>query len=92
MKALKLGKVLVFISESNQFNWAIHQRDRALSFRQQFITYLGMNNKRKLIEILREMEFEFYELRQAKRLPYKWEAKVYGMAWDDVRELATSLK
>ena len=71
MQQLRLGNVLVFISESGNPNWPIHDRDKPLSFRKPFITYLGRNNKRQLIQILRELEFEFYELRQAKRLPYK---------------------
>lgn len=92
MQQLRLGNVLVFISESRNPNWAVNERDRALPFRKPFITYLGRNNKRELTQILRQVEFESYELRQAKRLPYKWEAKVYGLAWDDVRQLATNLK
>lgn len=92
MQELRLGKVLVFLSESANPNWPIHDRDKPLSFRKPFITYLGRNNKRELTQILRAIEFKSYELRPAKRLPYKWEAKVYGMAWDDVRELSTSLK
>ncbi len=89
MKTLRLGqKVLVFISDSGRFNWAQHERDRALPFRKQFITYIGASSQKKIIKILKELEFEKYALRKGKRLNEAWEAKVYGLAWDDVRAIA----
>ncbi len=92
MKELRLGNVLVFISESGRFDWPQHERDNALPFRKQFITYIGRKTKKELLQILNNLDFKCFEIRQAKRLPYKWEAKIYGMAWDDVRALAINLK
>ena len=89
MKELRLTeKTLILISESGRFNWPMQETDRAIGYRQQFITYIGGNNKQKLRKELQGKSLEHYELRPAKRLPFKWEAKVYGLAWDEAKNLA----
>jgi hypothetical protein len=92
MKELRLGKVLVIISESGRFNWPIHESDRPFDYRRQFITYLPGRTRQELKDLLSNLEFESYQIRKGKRLGSAYEAKVRGLAWDTVRAIAPHIR
>jgi hypothetical protein len=82
-------KMLVLLSENDSVDWPVHQRDKV---RRKFITYLAAKTKKELMAILQELEFESYTIRTAQRLkPYKYEAKICGLSWEDTLSLASNL-
>ena len=90
MKQLRLGdRVLVLISESNSYNWAVHEADQKFDFRKPFITYIG-GTKEELEKIKKSLNAVKIELRKAKRLPYPCELKIWGLQWDEARLLSAT--
>lgn len=79
-------RVLVFISEKNTHNWAINEKDKGIKHRKAFITYLG-GDIADLVRVRQTLNAAKVQLRFSKRLPYKYEMKIWGLSWDDTRLL-----
>lgn len=91
-------------SLNNSQGWTIHERDLNFNrlFAQRFnlknynpahLTYLGHSNKQELEKccklLARKYGLEHFEIRPAKRLKFKWEAKIEGLplaACDDLEK------
>lgn len=82
-------QLLILLSRENTWNWTVHPNDQKvnnlLGRKQAFLTYVGSNNRAKLLKLARSLKdkvgLNYFELRSAKHLKAncKWELKIEGL-------------
>jgi hypothetical protein len=82
-------QLLILLSRENTWGWTVHPNDqkvnKLLGKKQGFLTYVGGNNRAKLLKLAKELKNKVglycFELRPAKHLKAdcKWELKIEGL-------------
>lgn len=93
METLSISaNVNITVTHTDPWNWPQHPRDAAAEL-PKFITYIGLNNKQKLSQIVSQTPYPIKtELREGRRMKlWRYELKIWGLSWADTQNLALKL-
>ena len=93
MEVLKLSQnVSVTVTHTDPWNWPQHPDEQKLGL-PKFITYIGLDHKRLLSQIVARTPYPIKsELRSGRRMkPWRYELKIWGLSWADAQNIAADL-